>query len=435
MHVIDVEQPEGVILQYGGQTAIKLAEQLDACGINILGTSYEGIHKAEDRHEFSELISALELKQPHGTVVYSLESLNEALGNLDFPLLCRPSYVIGGQGMKIVQDTNELMIYMKTQSIEEGILLDEYLEGIEVEVDCITDGENIIIPGIMEHLELSGVHSGDSTSVYPPQSFSIEALDRLEEISLKVCRGLKAIGLVNIQYIYAKDVFYIIEVNPRASRTIPFLSKVTGVNMIELATKVMLGEPLGVHHKVMPEFVAVKVPIFSMEKIRGVDVALGPEMKSTGELMSIDQSLELALKKSQHAQMYPTTLNSLFVSISDRKKTSLKGLMKLIKDANIALYATAGTAKYLTEYGLKVTTLDKLESSSIIIEKIKAHEFDMIINVPSVGSDTTRDGFKIRRQAIESRVQSFSSIEAATCYLKAEFEDKAYKIVDICTLS
>lgn len=436
MNVIELEKPEGVILQYGGQTAIKLAESLSRYGINILGTTFEGIHMTEDREAFNELIDDLGLKQPNGCVVYNQNDLKYAASKLEFPILCRPSYVIGGEGMKIVHDEERLYEYVEAH-LEKGVLLDEYLEGIELEVDCISDGEDIIIPGIMEHLELSGVHSGDSTSIYPPQSFNKEQLEILKSITKKVCVGMNAIGIVNIQFIYCHDSFYTIEVNPRASRTVPFLSKVTGVPMIDLSTKAMLGIQLKdmEFKKLQHDYVSLKVPVFSMEKLSGAEMMLSPEMKSTGELLSIDKSLDAALYKAQIALGYKLVFDHLFVSISDQAKKRMSGLIEILKMMSCQIYATRGTHEILSEHGIESEVIEKLDESELILEKIKNHDIDVVINIPSKGFDAKRDGFRIRRQAIDARVQCLTSIESATQYFNALIKKHEDDIYDICDLS
>jgi len=435
MNVIDIEKPEGVILQYGGQTSIKLAEALYKHNIKILGTDFNGIHLAEDRYAFNSLMNDLEISQPKGCVINAIEDL-EKITDLKFPLLCRPSYVIGGEGMKIVYDYAELQGFLKDIELDKGVLLDEYLEGIELEVDCITDGSDIYIPGIMEHLELSGVHSGDSTSVYPPQSFTEKQLDELSAITKKVCLGMNAIGMVNIQFIFCRNQFYIIEVNPRASRTVPFLSKVTGVKMIELSTSVMLGEKLKNLHIEKDEhgLIALKVPVFSMEKIQGVDTFLSPEMKSTGEMMSIDRTLSGTLYKSQVALGYSTDIKRVFISVSNQSKYKLDDLIEALNCLDIEVYATEGTHKYLEEKNVSSYIIEKLSVADEITEKVQSHYFDLVINIPSKGYDSKRDGFRLRTLASKSRVQCFTSIESAKYYLEALSKNYEHEIFDICAL-
>jgi len=434
MSIVDLENPKGVILQYGGQTAIKLAEELHNRGVKILGTSYEGIHQTEDRHEFNQLMNQLGIEQPKGDVIYSLDHIEKKLKGLHFPLLCRPSYVIGGKGMKIVYSLDQLHDFLQESDLSSGVLLDEYIQGIELEVDCISDGDNIIIPGIMEHLESSGIHSGDSMSVYPPQSFSMDQLKSLEEITKSICRGMHAIGLVNIQFIYAHDKFYVIEVNPRASRTVPFLSKITDVDMVALATHAMFGHKLEVKEDKIPGFVALKVPVFSMEKIGGVDTALTPVMKSTGELMCIDHSLSHVLRKSQKALKYKSSIESILISVSDHKKGDLDDIISHLKEGSFKVTATKNTASYLEAKGLSVERISKLNKNSSILDRVKRGDFDMVINIPSIGDDVTRDGYKIRRQCVESKVQNFTSLEASLYYLDALNDDQKDNIYDICNL-
>ncbi|MCH4890346.1 carbamoyl-phosphate synthase (glutamine-hydrolyzing) large subunit [Acidaminobacter sp. JC074] len=436
MNVIDIEKPEGVILQYGGQTSIKLAEMLSDHGIKILGTDYHGVHLAEDRESFNKLMASLDIDQPQGGVVYDMKDLEAILTGLSFPLLCRPSYVIGGEGMKIVQNKNELKAYLETLCLEKGVLLDEYLEGIELEVDCITDGQDILIPGIMEHLELSGVHSGDSTSVYPPQSFSEGELEEIQVLTKKICRGLKAVGMVNIQFIYAGGKFYIIEVNPRASRTVPFLSKVTGINMIDLSTRLMLGEKLSDIEVTKKDhgLVALKIPVFSMEKIQGIDTVLSPEMKSTGEMMSIDRSLNGALYKSQKGLGYATDVKNVFISVSDPSKDKLKDIVTVLNKLDVNIYATKGTHDFLEDNHVSSNIVERLNKTGDILDKIQSHFFDIIINIPSKGFDSKRDGFMMRTVASKARVQCFTSIEAAQHYMNALTSDYKEEIFDICAL-
>ncbi|MCG8551465.1 MAG: ATP-grasp domain-containing protein, partial [Desulfobacterales bacterium] len=287
------------------------------------------------------------------------------------------------------------------------------------------------------HLELSGVHSGDSTSIYPPQSFSEEQLDELRSITEKVCTGMNAIGIVNIQFIYCHESFYIIEVNPRASRTVPFLSKVTGVPMIDLSTKAMLGVKLSEIEveRLKHDYVSLKVPVFSMENLSGAEMMLSPEMKSTGELLSIDKTLDAALYKAQIALGYKLEFEHLFVSVSEQAKKRMSGLIEILKVMPCQIYATRGTHNILSEHGIKSEVIEKLNESELILEKIKSHDIDIVINIPSKGFDAKRDGFRIRRQAIDARVQCLTSIESATRYFNALMKEHDDEIYDICHLS
>lgn len=439
MNVVELEKPIGVILQYGGQTAIKLAEQLHTHGVKILGTSYEGINLAEDRDEFVELLISNDIKHPKGAVAYSLEEALKLTGEISFPLLVRPSYVIGGEGMRVVSSIEELELHINNLDPSKGVLLDEYLEGIEIEVDCMSDGEDIFIPGIMEHLELSGVHSGDSTSIYPPRSFDDKQLNKLKDITLKLCRSIKAIGMINIQYIYANDHFYIIEVNPRASRTVPFLSKITNTPMIEIATKLMLGHTLKEMGYTIPlkeanDIVAIKVPVFSMEKLRGAEMALSPEMKSTGELLSVDYTFESAIKKSLIAQNYHMKHRSVLISIDSKSKHKIDDIARALHDKGYTIYATKGTHDYLEAINIESKCVYKLNESNDILNLITSEELDMVINIPNKGFNSKSDGFRIRREAIERKIPCYTSLETVKAVISS-FNDSVTSdnIFDICS--
>ena len=440
MNVIELEKPEGVILQYGGQTAIKLAKQLHESGVKILGTDFAGIDLAEDRFSFIELLRGNNIKHPIGEVAYSKEEALVLSDKIEFPLLVRPSYVIGGEGMKVVHSIVELEKHLEQLNVTQGVLLDEYLEGIEIEVDCITDGKDILIPGIMEHLELSGVHSGDSISIYPPQSFDSNQLDELAEITFKVCKSMNAVGMINIQFIYTKNNFYIIEVNPRASRTVPFLSKVTNTPMIEIATQVMLGRSLnelGYTERLMKakDIVAVKIPVFSMEKIQGAEMALSPEMKSTGEMMSIDYTLEQAMLKSLIAQGYHLDKKKVLISINDMNKHKIERLTKNLFDLGYELHATQGTYDHLLTFGIEAKLVSKISESDDIMDLIRSGELDMVINMPNKGFDAKSDGFQIRRESIERRIPCYTSLETVNTVVDALMLPKVESnIFDMCQL-
>ncbi|PWK12861.1 carbamoyl-phosphate synthase large subunit [Tumebacillus permanentifrigoris] len=428
MHVIDREQPEGVIVQFGGQTAINLAAPLTKRGVKILGTQLEDIDRAEDREKFDQLLTELNISRPQGRTVFTVEAAVEAANHIGYPVVVRPSYVLGGRGMEIVHGEEDLLYYMKHAvkvTSEHPVLVDSYLTGLEIEVDAISDGENVLIPGIMEHVERAGVHSGDSIAVYPTQRLYPHLKEEIIESTTRIARALNVKGLLNIQYVISKDKVYIIEVNPRSSRTVPFLSKITGVPMVDVATKIIFGESLsaqGYEPGLWPEptdNVAVKVPVFSFAKLRRVDVTLGPEMKSTGEVMGQDKTFAKALYKGLLAAgINIPDHGTIIATIADKDKEEALPILRGYYHLGFKFVATAGTAKLLRENGILVTEINKLEEAeNTLVDLIRRGESDMVINTLTKGKDVTRDGFRIRREAVEHGIPCLTSLDTAQAML------------------
>lgn len=428
MNVIEQEQPIGVIVQFGGQTAINLAAPLSKAGVNILGTSLTSIDEAEDRKKFEALLSRLNIAQPKGRTVTAADEAVETAQSLGYPVLVRPSYVLGGRAMEIVYSDIELMSYMKEAvkiNPEHPVLIDRYMLGKEVEVDAICDGETVVIPGIMEHVERAGVHSGDSIAVYPPQHLSEELKGKIADITIRIAKELKTIGLVNIQFVIYQDEVYVIEVNPRSSRTVPFLSKVTGIPMAHLATKVILGGKLkeeGYQEGIWPEsdYVSVKVPVFSFAKLRRVEPTLGPEMKSTGEVMGRDKLYAKALYKGLiGAGMKIPATGAIIVTVADKDKAEAVELMKGFHRLGYKIIATGGTAAALEDAGLNVMNVNKLgEGEPTIIDLIRGGQANFVFNTLTKGKTPQRDGFRIRREAVENGVVCMTSLDTVTALLR-----------------
>jgi len=421
MNVIEQEKPVGVIVQFGGQTAINLAAPLAKAGVKILGTSLESIDEAEDRKKFEALLSRLNIAQPKGSTVTSVDEAVGTAQSLGYPVLVRPSYVLGGRAMEIVYSDSELLSYME-QAVkinpEHPVLIDRYMLGKEVEVDAICDGDTVLIPGIMEHVERAGVHSGDSIAVYPPQYLTQELKDKIAEITIKIAKELKTRGLVNIQFVIYKNEVYVIEVNPRSSRTVPFLSKVTGIPMANLATQAILGgklKDLGYEEGMWPEseHVSVKVPVFSFAKLRRVEPTLGPEMKSTGEVMGRDMKYAKALYKGLiGAGMKIPSTGAIIATIADKDKAEAVDLLKGFHKLGYKIVATGGTAAALKEAGLDVTTINKLsEGNPNILDMIRTGEANFVFNTLTKGKTPERDGFRIRREAVENGVVCMTSLD------------------------
>lgn len=439
MNVIEQEKPEGVIVQYGGQTAINLAKELEENGVRLLGTSFHSIDLAEDRDKFRSFLEALGIKTPAGMAVKNIEEGIYAADKLGFPVVVRPSYVIGGRAMEVVYDREKLIQYMKeaiNYSSEHPILIDQYIKGKEIEVDAISDGDDVLIPGIMEHIERSGIHSGDSITVYPARSLKQETVNELVEATRKIARGLNIKGLINIQFVYNGKDLYIIEVNPRASRTVPVLSKVTGVPIIQIATQVILGDRLC---EILPntglienkDLYAVKVPVFSHEKLQEVDVYLGPEMKSTGEVLGIDKEYDKALYKGFIAAGFniPTSGN-IYVSL---KEVDRKEGLKVIKDYinyGFKIYCSEGTWKFLKENNIPSETLSFQQA----MEAIEKGKIQAVLNIPTKGNDTERKGFKIRRKALEYRIPLFTCLDTAQQFLKAVSIEQRQEEIHVMSL-
>ncbi|WP_068791664.1 carbamoyl-phosphate synthase large subunit [Brevibacillus laterosporus] len=427
MHIIEQEQPEGVIVQFGGQTAINLADKLTRHGVKILGTSLENIDAAENREKFEALLRKLDIAQPPGKTVTSVEEAVVAADLLGFPVLVRPSYVLGGRAMEIVYNEEELISYMKKAvkvNPEHPVLIDRYMLGIEAEVDAICDGENVLIPGIMEHIERAGVHSGDSIAVYPPQSLSETVKAEIIDMTTKLARALCIKGLLNIQFVIYKGKPYVIEVNPRSSRTVPFLSKVTGIPMANIATKAILGYSIldqgfatGYHPE--EKMVSVKVPVFSFTKLRRVDITLGPEMKSTGEVMGRETTLAKALYKGLLAAgMNIPTKGTLLVTVADKDKEEALSITKRFQQLGFHLLATDGTADYLEQAGLSVRRVQKLsEGTPNLLDEIRTGQVNLVLNTLTKGKTPQRDGFRIRREAVENGAVCLTSLDTASAIL------------------
>ncbi|MGL5971344.1 MAG: carbamoyl-phosphate synthase large subunit, partial [Cetobacterium sp.] len=431
MNIIDKENPEGVIIQFGGQTAIKLANDLRDRGVKILGTSAEMVDAAEDREKFENIMEKLDIKRPKGKAVWDIEAGKKIAIEVQYPVLVRPSYVLGGQGMEICHDEFNLVNYLKAsfeRDPENPVLIDKYLNGIEVEVDAICDGEDILIPGVMEHLERAGVHSGDSITIYPPQNLYEGTEQKIEEITKKIAKELKIKGMMNIQFIAYENELYVIEVNPRSSRTVPYIAKISGVPVIDLATKVIMGQKLkdlnfgtGIYKK--PSVVAVKVPVFSTEKLSGVEVSLGPEMKSTGEVLGVGHTADEAIFKGLlgGGRVQCVRNKKILLTIRDKDKDEFLPVAKSLKNLGCQLFATEGTQKYLEEKGIEATAVKKInEESPNILDLLKNRDVDLLVNTPTKANDAQRDGFKIRRTAIEYGVEVLTSIDTLNAVIRVQ---------------
>ncbi|SIS37859.1 carbamoyl-phosphate synthase large subunit [Salimicrobium flavidum] len=421
MNVIELEQPEGVILQFGGQTAVNLADGLRERGVPILGTTIESIRQTEDRDSFESLLNELEVLHPGGESVEEKEEAYRVAERIGYPVLVRPSYVLGGRAMEIVYSEEELAYYL-TRFVSNGhpVLIDKYVTGKEVEVDAISDGKDVVIPGIMEHIERAGVHSGDSMAVYPPQRLSKDIKRQLEEATVKIAKNLPLKGLINIQFVVHEEKAYVLEVNPRASRTVPFLSKITGIQMARLATKVMMGQTLaneGLKTGVAPEQegIYVKVPVFSFQKLRSVDTTLGPEMKSTGEVIGYDETLDKALYKGMLAAgLKIPEHGSVLLTVADKDKEEVEAIAASLVDLGFDLLATAGTAAFLEEKNLPVKTVGKVGEQGDVLSVIREEKVQMVINTLNRKRKAHTDGFRIRREAVEYGKACFTSIDTAS---------------------
>ncbi len=423
MEVIKKENPIGVIAQFGGQTAINLAGPLAERGVKILGTSVDSIDMAEDRERFDELLAQLGIPRPVGALVTSHEEALQAAARLSYPLIVRPSYVLGGRAMEIVYNDDELDLYMReavVASKDHPVLIDRYMVGMEVEVDAIADGEDVCIPGIMEQIERAGVHSGDSMAVYPAQHISPEMTAQIVDYTHRIAKGLNVKGILNIQYIVAENKLHVIEVNPRSSRTVPFISKVTGINMIEYATRIALGETiksLGLPTGLVPAkpYVAVKAPVFSFSKMGLVEIALGPEMKSTGEVMGIGRNYSEALFKAIHgANMRIPEKGNILLTVADRDKAEATELAKGFIELGYHIAATGGTGKYFKEHGVECTVVNKIhEGADNCADLIRQGKVDLMLNTLTAGKRPERDGFQLRRLAVEMGTPCLTSLDTA----------------------
>ena len=440
LNVIDLEQPKGVIVQFGGQTAINLAEPLAKRGIKILGTSVADLNRAEDRDLFDQVIKELKLPQPEGGTATDKDGALAVADKIGYPVLVRPSYVLGGRAMEIVHDADELASYIDravSVSHDHPVLIDHYLVGKECEVDCISDGETVVLPGIMEHIERAGIHSGDSMAVYPPQTFSQDIIDQITDATIKLSRALNCIGLMNVQFIIHQGKAYVIEVNPRASRTVPFLSKVTNVKLAQVATLAILDLSLkeqGFTTGLLPNQagIHVKAPVFSFSKLNHVDSLLGPEMKSTGEVMGSDTTLAKALYKAfEAAGMHLPQFGRALITVKDADKVEATELAKRFREVGYQLVATSGTAKAFEAAGITVATIEKLDSGKeTILEDIADRKIQLVINTMTADKKTSSDGFRIRETAIEHGVPLMTSLDTADAILKV-LESRAFSMTPI----
>lgn len=444
LNITDKEQPDGVIVQFGGQTAINLAAPLHKAGVAVLGTSVENIDRAENREKFDQLLEELNIPRPRGASVTGVGEALRAAKELGYPLIVRPSYVLGGRAMEIVYHDEELLSYL-TEAVhaspEHPVLIDRYMVGREVEVDAIADGQDVLIPGIMEHIERAGVHSGDSIAVYPPQNLSREVIDTITSYTRALALGLAVRGVINIQYVVVNEDVYVLEVNPRSSRTIPFLSKVTGVPMVKLATRIALGETLagmGWSSGLLPDrpYIAVKAPVFSFAKMGLVEISLGPEMKSTGEVMGIDHQYGAALYKAVTAAgMNIPAAGTVLLTVADRDKEEAGTLAQRFVQLGYRLAATSGTAGHLRQLGLEVEQVHKVhEEGRNIADYIKDGHIHMVVNTLTRGKLPERDGFKIRRAAVEHAVPCLTSIDTAREMLNVLELTKGKNIVRVKAL-
>ena len=422
-NIVNIEKPDGAVVQFGGQTAIKLTEALMKMGVPILGTSAENVDAAEDRELFDEILEQCQIPRPKGQTVFTSEEAKKAANELGYPVLVRPSYVLGGQGMQIAindEDVEQYIGIINRIAQEHPILVDKYLVGKEIEVDAVCDGEDIVIPGIMEHIERAGIHSGDSISVYPAQTISKTAKATIEEYTKRLAKALHVIGMINIQFIVCGEEVYVIEVNPRSSRTVPYISKVTGIPIVPLAAKAIMGyklKDMGYTPGLQPEakYFAIKMPVFSFEKIRGADISLGPEMKSTGECLGIAESFNEALYKAfLGAGINLPKHKNMIMTVRDEDKEEAVEIGKRFEALGYRIYATRNTAKTLQEAGVKAIRTNKLEQPSPnLMDLILGHKIDLVIDTPSQGVEHAKDGFLIRRNAIETGVNVLTAMDTA----------------------
>ena len=427
--IVDLERPDGAVVQFGGQTAIKLTESLMKMGVPILGTSAENVDAAEDRELFDEILEKCGIPRPAGGTVFTAEEAKKVADELGYPVLVRPSYVLGGQGMQIAindHDIEEFIGIINRIAQDHPILVDKYLQGKEIEVDAVCDGEDILIPGIMEHIERAGIHSGDSISVYPARSISEKTKRTIEEYTKKLARSLHVIGLINIQFIVCGEEVYVIEVNPRSSRTVPYISKVTGIPVVSLAAKVIIGgkiRELGYTPGLAPEadYFAVKMPVFSFEKIRGADISLGPEMKSTGECLGIAKTFDEALYKAfLGAGIKLPKHKNMIITVRDEDKEKAVEIGRRFERIGYRIFATRGTAQAMKAAGVRANAVSKIEQESPnLMDLILGHKIDLIIDTPPQGAERAKDGFVIRRNAIETGVNVLTAIDTAEALIES----------------
>ena len=445
-NVVNIEKPDGAVVQFGGQTAIKLTEALMKMGVKILGTSAENVDAAEDRELFDKILEECHIQRPQGHTVFTAEEAKKAANELGYPVLVRPSYVLGGQGMQIAindEDVEEYIGIINRIAQEHPILVDKYLQGKEIEVDAICDGEDILIPGIMEHIERAGIHSGDSISVYPARTISDTAKTTIEEYTRRLAKSLHVIGMINIQFIVCGEEVYVIEVNPRSSRTVPYISKVTGIPIVPLATKMILGyklRDLGYEPGLQPEakHIAIKMPVFSFEKIRGADISLGPEMKSTGECLGIAESFNEALYKAfLGAGINLPKHKNMIITVRDEDKQDIVPIARRFEALGYKIYATRRTAKVLKENGVHAVRTNKIEQPSPnLMDLILGHKIDLVIDTPSQSVEKAKDGFVIRRNAIERGVNVLTALDAAEALVTRleNTDSQRRELIDIATI-
>ena len=444
--IVNIEKPDGAVVQFGGQTAIKLTEALMKMGVKILGTKAEDVDAAEDRELFDEILQKTGIPRAAGGTVFTAEEAKKVANEIGYPVLVRPSYVLGGQGMKIAWNDDEIEEFIgiiNTITQDHPILVDKYLMGKEIEVDAICDGTDILIPGIMEHIERTGVHSGDSISVYPAHTISEKAKETLVEYTKRLAQALHVVGMINIQFIDMDDNIYVIEVNPRSSRTVPYISKVTGIPIVDLAARIIMGETIkgmGYTTGLAPtaDYIAIKMPVFSFEKLRGAEISLGPEMKSTGECLGIDKTFNGALYKAfEGAGVELPKYKQMIMTVKDADKPEAVGVAKRFEKLGYKIYATRSTAKYLQEHGVNALRVNKIsQESPNVMDLILGHKIDLVIDTPTQGNgDKTRDGFLIRRNAIETGVYCITAMDTANALAHAlETASDKKTPVDIATV-
>ena len=444
-NVVNIEKPDGAVVQFGGQTAIKLTESLMKMGVPILGTKAEDVDAAEDRELFDEILEQTGIPRAAGDTVYTAQEAKAAANRIGYPVLVRPSYVLGGQGMHIAFNDDEIVEFIDTINQiaqDHPILIDKYLMGKEIEVDAVCDGTDILIPGIMEHIERTGVHSGDSISVYPAPTISDHVKETIVEYTKRLARALHVVGLINIQFIAMNEEVYVIEVNPRSSRTVPYISKVTGIPIVDLATKVILGatiKGMGYEPGLAPEadYIAIKMPVFSFEKLRGAEISLGPEMKSTGECLGIAKNFNEALYKAFiGAGIQLPKYKQMIMTVKDADKPEAVSVAKRFEALGYTIYATRSTAKYLQDHGVNARRVNKIsQESPNVMDLILGHKIDLVIDTPTQGRDKSRDGFLIRRNAIETGVHCLTSMDTANALaLSLETANDEMTMIDIATV-
>ena len=446
-NVVRQEKPDGAVVQFGGQTAIKLTQDLMKMGVKIFGTDAKDVDAAEDREIFDEILEETQIARAAGSTVYTAEEAKEVANRLGYPVLVRPSYVLGGQGMQIAlsdQEIEEFMNIINRYAQDHPILVDKYLQGTETEVDAVCDGEDIVIPGIMEHIERSGVHSGDSISVYPVQTLSVQVKEKIAEYTRRLAKALHIIGLINVQFIAVGEEVYIIEANPRSSRTVPYISKVTGIPIVDLAAQVMMGrklKDLGYTPGLQPEsdYIAIKMPVFSFEKIRGAEISLGPEMKSTGECLGISRNFNEALYKAfLGAGINLPKYKQMIITVKDADKGEIIDIARRYEALGYIIYATLSTAETLNQNGVHARRVNKIsQESPTVMDLILGHKIDLVIDTPTQGRDKTRDGFLIRRTAIETGVNVITALDTARALvasLETACNEDSLQLVDIAKI-